>query len=105
MLVASVLIFLLMLPKLEAHASVTPNISTQLFYAQSGWADWKKEGELAHLQGTGNPSAVRVTVDGQPSYMTGTVLYSVNSSGQGWLDWVENGTEIGVANQGGAPME
>lgn len=99
------LVVFVMGPKLTAQASVTPNISTQLFYSQSGWADWKKAKELAYQQGQGTPSAVRVAIEGQPSYMTGTVRYSINSSGQGWLDWVENGAEIGAADQNGAPME
>ncbi len=43
-------------------------------------------------------TAVRATLEGQPEDMTGTIEYSVNLSGSGWLDWCEDGAEAGKAD-------
>lgn len=40
-------------------------------------------------------TAFRATVHNQPEGMTGTIEYSVNLSGSGWLDWVEDAAEGG----------
>lgn len=42
-------------------------------------------------------TAIRATLREQPEGMTGTVEYSVNLSGSGWLDWLQNGEEAGAA--------
>lgn len=42
-------------------------------------------------------TAVRATLREQPEDMTGTIEYSVNLSGSGWLDWCQNGEEAGTA--------
>lgn len=43
-------------------------------------------------------TAIRATLRGQPEDMTGTIEYSVNLSGSGWLDWCSNAEEAGAAD-------
>ncbi len=43
-------------------------------------------------------TGIKATLKGQPSEMTGTVQYSVNVSGYGWIDWVEDTAEAGEAD-------
>lgn len=49
-------------------------------------------------------TAFRATVHNQPEGMTGTIEYSVNLSGSGWLDWAEDAEEAGDA-AGAMPLE
>lgn len=43
-------------------------------------------------------TAIRATLRDQPEDMTGTVEYSVNLSGSGWLDWCRNAEEAGASD-------
>ncbi|MGL5437344.1 MAG: polysaccharide deacetylase family protein [Lachnospiraceae bacterium] len=49
-------------------------------------------------------TAVRATINNQPADLTGTIEYTVNLSGSGWLDWTENGQTAGQEDTK-APLE
>lgn len=49
-------------------------------------------------------TAIRATLHNQPADMTGTIEYTVNLSGAGWLDWSESGQTAG-AEATEAPIE
>ncbi len=49
-------------------------------------------------------TAIRATINNQPADMTGTIEYTVNLSGSGWLDWTENSQTAGLENTE-APLE
>ncbi len=70
----------------------------------TGWTDYIKDESLAMAPAGSSINAFRCTLRGQPEDMTGTVTYSVNLSGSGWLGWCEDTAEAGDA-EGSAPLE
>ncbi|MDO4789299.1 MAG: polysaccharide deacetylase family protein [Johnsonella sp.] len=73
------------------------------YYPGAGWNPWIKDNYVLSRYGA-YPTAFKIGLNAQPEGMTGTVLYQVNLSATGWLDWVENGAEAGDVN-GSMPLE
>ena len=93
---------------LPARAGQEFGVSYSAFFAvpgrHQGWSALLRDQEILFAQGN-YPSALRISLYGQPEGSTGTVIYQVNSSGQGWLPPVENWTETGLADLGQMPIE
>lgn len=68
------------------------------FFYGRGWSGEYEDNTLGKAPADSYVTAVRVSLRNQPAGMTGTVAYQVNSSGQGWLDWVENQMDGGITD-------
>lgn len=68
------------------------------------WSDEVGDNTKLYFKNT-YPSAIKIGLINQPSNMSGTILYEVNSSGKGWLSAVENREELGVADANANPLE
>jgi peptidoglycan/xylan/chitin deacetylase (PgdA/CDA1 family) len=60
------------------------------------WSHYYKDDTFAMAPAGSFVKAVKVTLQNQPENLSGTIEYSVNLSGSGWLDWT-SGEEAGDA--------
>lgn len=100
------LVFVLLLFTNKSFAETDGFGATYSTYlSQRGyWGLWQHD-NTSSLNLGAYPSAIKIGLYGQKQDMTGTVLYRVNLSGTGWLNWVENGTETGAADLNRPPLE
>ncbi len=84
------------LPRVEAIYSVCP--------AGSGWSHFYRDNTCAMAAAGSYLTAVKATLKDQPEGMTGTIEYSVNLSGSGWLDWSTDAAGAGQES-GDAALE
>lgn len=75
-----------------------------IYVNQVGWSHFFADNSYCMAPVNQFITAFRATVHNQPEDMTGTIAYRVNSSGSGWLDWVEDAGEGGFS-EGGMPLE
>lgn len=69
-----------------------------------GWTPWKEDNTLCQAPAGSYVTALKAGLINQVPGMTGTLIYQVNLSGYGWLDWAENGAPLG-GEDGDAPLE
>ena len=75
-----------------------------IFVHNVGWSHFFADASYCMAPVDNYVTAFRATVHNQPEDMTGTIEYSVNLSGSGWLDWTENAAEAGDS-AGAMPLE
>lgn len=75
-----------------------------IFVHDVGWSSFFADASYCMAPVDNYVTAFRATVHNQPEDMTGTIEYSVNLSGKGWLDWTENAEEAGDS-AGAMPLE
>ena len=103
LILAAVMIFGI-LPAGRAYAAADGFAAgVSMFYCGSGWQIGYGDNVPASRAGT-YPTAVRFYLTGQPAGMTGTVIYSVYSSGTGWMGPIENNCDCGITD-GAAGIE
>lgn len=86
------------------HAEEPMKINYSGFMADVGWSAVSDDNRLCQAPAGSFMTAFKANLLNQPEGMTGTVTYSVNLSGSGWLSGVENGAETG-ATEGHMPLE
>lgn len=64
-----------------------------------GWSHLFADNSYSMAPAGSYVTAIKATVHNQPEGMTGTIAYSVNLSGTGWLDWAEDGQDGGAPDQ------
>ena len=69
-----------------------------------GWSHFFADDSYCMAPVNSYVTAFRATLHNQPADMTGTIMYRVNLSGSGWLDWQEDAAEAGKAD-GDMPLE
>ncbi len=66
-----------------------------IYVNEVGWSHFFADASYCMAPVDKHITAFRATVHNQPKDMTGTIEYSVNLSGSGWLDWTEDAGEGG----------
>lgn len=74
------------------------------FYYGLGWSGENEDNTLNAAPAGSYMTALRASLRSQPADMSGTIVYQVNASGRGWLDWAENRMETGGTDTE-APLE
>lgn len=75
-----------------------------VFQNDTDWTEYVKDNTCKAVSNGNYVTAMRATLENQPTGMTGTISYQVNLSGSGWLEWQENRAEAG-ASTGKQPLE
>ena len=89
--------------KTREHVPVIGAIYGMHVYC-TGWSRFFADNSYCMAPAGNYITAIRATLSNQPQDMTGTIIYKVNLSGFGWLDWTEDGGTAG-AEDTGSPLE
>ena len=63
-----------------------------------GWDEGGMDNRYRSAPADSYVTAMKASLRNQPQGMTGTIVYQVNLSGSGWLDWQENYGQAGTAD-------
>ena len=63
-----------------------------------GWDEGGTDNRYRSAPADSYVTAMKASLRNQPQGMTGTIIYQVNLSGSGWLDWQENYGQAGSAD-------
>lgn len=88
---------------INADAAEPLGVSYSAFYSNTGWGIWNMDNTSAMQHGS-HIGALKLGLYNQPAEQSGTILYQVNVSKTGWLEWVENGAVAGSEIMG-EPLE
>ncbi len=88
---------------INADAAEALGVSYSAFYSNTGWGIWNMDNTSAMQHGS-HIGALKLGLYNQPAEQSGTILYQVNVSKTGWLEWVENGAVAGSEIMG-EPLE
>lgn len=75
-----------------------------IYVKGTGWSRYLPDDSYCMAPAGNYVTAMRATLHNQPADMSGTIAYSVNLSGKGWLDWTEDAAEAG-GSSGEQPLE
>lgn len=79
----------------EAEENVPMQANYSIYTSEHLWGPTVSDDTSLQARAGMYITAFSVNLTGQPEGMPGTLTYQINSSGSGWLDWVENGTVVG----------
>ncbi len=84
------------LPRIGVLCSICP--------AGGEWSSYVADNRCASAPAGSYLTAMKAALESQPEELTGTLKYSVNLSGSGWLDWTDDSGESGESG-GDAALE
>lgn len=66
-----------------------------IYVKDNGWSSYFADDSYCMAPVGNYVTAFRASLQGQPADLSGTICYSVNKSGSGWLDWTEDSQTAG----------